>query len=44
MTLYEIWFIGMIILVLFQQGIIWWLVKKMEKLECEIKNSIKKKY
>lgn len=44
MTLYEIWFIGMIILVLVQQLIIWWFVKKIEKLENEIKSSIKKKY
>ena len=36
MTLYEIWFIGIMILFSVQQGIIWWLIKKTEKLECEI--------
>lgn len=34
-----IWFIGMIVLYVFQQSFIWWLVNKLDKLHKELEGS-----
>lgn len=34
--IFNLWFIGMIILYIFQQSFIWWLVNKLDKLHKEL--------